>query len=168
MSEPVGVSNAGAGSEPAPVVRARPQRLTKVCWLLAGAIVVIFTVVAVLLRQPGESTDGSPFGLGDQIAMVVLGVLLAGAGLLLTRPRVEADAERVTVRNVFGRVTLPWTLVRGVRFNAHSPWAVLELLDDDLISVLAVQAADKQYAVDAVRGLRRLHTKAWAGQRPPE
>lgn len=137
------------------------------CWILAVAVVVIFTVVAVLLGRPGESTDGSrPFGLGDQIAMVVLGVLLAGAGLLLTRPRVEADAERVRVRNVFGQVTLDWTLVRGVRFNAHSPWAVLELLDDDLVSVLAVQAADKQYAVDAVRGLRRLHAQAWEGKRP--
>jgi hypothetical protein len=167
MSEEAG--SAGTAADPVPsVVRARPQRLTVMCWVLAVAVVVIFTVVAVLLGQPGESTDGTPFGLGDQIAMVVLGFLLAGGGLLLTRPRVEADAEQVTIRNVFGRTTLPWTLVRGVRFNPHSPWAVLELLDDDLLSVLAVQAADKQYAVDAVRGLRRLHAAAWAGQTPPE
>jgi hypothetical protein len=138
------------------------------CWILAVAVVVSFTIVAVLLGRPGQNTDGSPFGPGDQIAMVLLGFLLAGAGLLLTRPRVEADAEGVSVRNVIGRVTLPWSLVRAVRFNAHSPWASLELLDDDLVSVLAVQAADKQYAVDAVRGLRRLHAAAWEGKTPPE
>lgn len=150
------------------MIRARPQRLTRVCWGLAVALVVIFSVVAVLLGRPGQSTGEAAFGLGDQIGMVFLGLLLAGGALLLTRPRVEADAEQVVVRNVFGRVTLPWTLVRGVRFNRHSPWAVLELLDDDLISVLAVQAADKEYAVTAVRGLRKLHAEAWAGQEPPE
>lgn len=152
-------------------VRARPRRLTTMCWLVAVAIVVLFCVVAVALGRPTSSTgpDASgPFGLGDQLAMVFLGVLLAGGALSLTRPRVEADAATVRVRNVIGGVTLPWTLVRAVRFDAHSPWAALELLDDELISVLAVQAADKQYAVDAVRGLRRLHAAAWADRPRPE
>lgn len=154
----------------ADVVRARPRRLTIVCWACAVAVVGLFSVVAVLLGRPATSVDpevGPPFGLGDQIGMVVLGLFMAGGVLLLTRPRVVADAERVAVRNIIGGVTVPWTLVRGVRFDRHSPWAALELLDDELVSVLAVQAADKQSAVDAVRGLRRLHAAAWEGKELP-
>ncbi len=33
----------------------------------------------------------------------------------------------------------------------------LELYDDDLLPMVALQAADKQLAVDGVRALRRLH-----------
>ncbi|WP_035861933.1 PH domain-containing protein [Cryptosporangium arvum] len=157
-------------SPEADVVRSRPHRLTIVCWILAIAVIVIFSVVAVLLGRPTTTVDpevGPPFGLGDQIGMVFLGVLLAGGVLSLTRPRIVADAEQVTVRNVVGGVTVPWTLVRGVRFDRHSPWAALELLNDELVSVLAVQAADKHRAVDAVRGLRRLHAAAWEGKEPP-
>ena len=153
------------------VVRARPHRLTIVCWFCALAVVVIFGVVAVLLGRPTATEDpevGAPFGVGDQIAMVFLGLLMAGGVLLLTRPRVIADAEQVTVRNIVGGITVPWTLVRAVRFDRHSPWAALELLDDELVSVLAVQAADKRIAVDAVRGLRRLHAAAWEGKEQPE
>ncbi|MFG1926167.1 PH domain-containing protein [Cryptosporangium sp. NPDC048952] len=154
----------------ADVVRARPHRLTIVCWALAVAVVVIFSVVAVLLGRPTTTVDpevGPPFGLGDQIGMVFLGFLLAAGVLSLTRPRVVADAEQIKVRNVVGGVTVPWTLVRGVRFDRHSPWAAIELLDDELVSVLAVQAADKQRALDAVRGLRRLHAAAWEGKDLP-
>jgi hypothetical protein len=136
------------------VVRARPQRLRVVCWISAAAIVLFFAAVGTALR--GSTEGGGAFAAGDQWAMVGLGLLLAGGVLLLTRPRVEADAHSIRVRNVFGGYDLPWSLVRAVRFNDGSPWASLELLDDETIAVLAVQANDKQYAVDAVRGLRRL------------
>ncbi|TQS41645.1 PH domain-containing protein [Cryptosporangium phraense] len=153
------------------VVRSRPHRLTVVCWIVAVAIVVLFVVVAVLLGRPvhdaeAEADAGGPFGIGDQIGMVFLGVLLAAGALAFTRPRVVADAHEVRVRNVIGGITVPWTLVRAVRFDRHSPWAALELLDDELVSVLAVQAADKEIALDAVRGLRRLHAEAWGGSPP--
>ena len=66
-------------------------------WILAAvAVVAIFTAVASVLR----TTDtGVVFRLADQVAMVLLGVLLAAGILLLARPRVRADAEGVEVRN---------------------------------------------------------------------
>lgn len=136
------------------VVRARPQRLRLVCWISAVAIVAVFTAVATALR--GETEGGGAFGRGDQAAMVGLGLLMAAGVLAFTRPRVEADSERVRVRNVVGGYDLPWSAVRAVQFHDGSPWASLELADDDTVAVLAVQAADKEYAVTAVRGLRRL------------
>jgi Bacterial PH domain len=50
-----------------------------------------------------------------------------------------------------------------VRFDRGSPWASLELRDDDVVQVMAVQVMDKEYAVDAVRALRHLLAAAQTG-----
>jgi hypothetical protein len=73
----------------------------------------------------------------------------------------------VRVRNVFLRHELPWTAVRSVRFDRHSPWASLLLTNGDEISLLAVQAADKEHAVSAVDGLRALLAAAKAAEPAP-
>jgi Bacterial PH domain len=137
------------------VVRARPRKARVVCWVAAVAVVAVFALVATGLRGPTGEGRGV-FQAGDQIAMVGLGVLGALAILLFTRPRVEADSRGIRVRNVIGSYDLPWGVVRAVRFNRGAPWATLDLEDDDVVAVMAVQAADKKYAVEAVRGLRTL------------
>jgi len=126
-----------------------------VCWIAAVAVVLVFSAVATALR--GETEGGGMFGFADQVAMVGLGLLGAAAILAFTRPRVEADRDGIRVRNVVGSYTLPWDVVREVRFTRGAPWASLELVNDDLLPVMAVQAADKGYAVAAVRQLRVLH-----------
>jgi hypothetical protein len=60
------------------------------------------------------------------------------------------------VRNLMGGYDLPWDVVRSVQFSRGAPWASLELRDDNVISMMAVQAADKAYALGAVRALRSL------------
>jgi hypothetical protein len=148
------------------VVRARPRKARVVCWIAAGAVVVVCSLVATGLRGP--TGDGhAVFQAGDQYAMVGLGLVGALAILMFTRPRVEADARGVRIRNVVGSYDLPWEVVRAVRFNRGAPWATLDLQDDDSVAVMAVQAADKQYAVEAVQGLRTLlaeHRAANAAQ----
>ena len=61
------------------------------------------------------------------------------------------------------------TSIRAVRFDRKSPWASLLLENGDEISVLAVQAADREYAVRTVEGLRALHAakRAQDPVRPP-
>lgn len=145
------VNDAGSGGE---AVHARPRRLRRVCWLAACAVVALFTGVALLLGI--RTGDGPAFPVADQVAMVLLGVLIAAAVLAFTRPRLDADAEGVRIRNVVGGYRLPWSVVRAVRFDDGSPWASLELVDDDLVAVMAVQAADGDRAVAAVRRLRAL------------
>jgi hypothetical protein len=76
--------------------------------------------------------------------------------LLFTRPRVWADRQGIRVRNVLGSYELPWEVVRAVRFNASSPWATLDLADDDTVAVMAIQRSDKDSALTAIRGLRAL------------
>ncbi|WP_341720395.1 PH domain-containing protein [Micromonospora sp. FIMYZ51] len=138
------------------VVRLRPRRIRLVCWSSAVVVVVLFSVIATTLTGPTGNGYGT-FQRGDQFAMIGLGVLFALGALLFTRPRVEADARGIRVRNIIGSYELPWEVVRGVRFDRGAPWAALELYDDDLLPMVALQAADKQLAVDGVRALRRLH-----------
>ncbi|MDP9239589.1 MAG: PH domain-containing protein [Actinomycetota bacterium] len=143
-------------------VRARPQRLRRVCWVSAAAIIVAFCGLALTLRQRDD--HGVVFHTGDQVAMAGLGVLLALGVLAFTRPSVEADERHIRIRNVIGAYDLPWELVRSVRFDRGSPWVTLDLADDDQVAVMAVQAADKGYALTAVTGLREL----LAASRAPE
>jgi len=141
-----------SGPGPAPVL-VRPVRLVRVCRFAAALLVVVFTVVALSLRAGGGD---DVFGLADQVAMVLLGVLAAGAVLSLTRARVEADTTGIRFRNVLGERSLPWQVVRAVRLDEGSPWASLDLQDDDTVALLAVQANDKERAVRAVLALRDL------------
>ncbi|MGS2617047.1 PH domain-containing protein [Micromonospora sp. LZ34] len=138
------------------LIRLRPRRIRLVCWTSAALLLIVFSLVATSLSGPTGDGYGT-FQRGDQIAMVGLGVFGALGFLLFTRPRVEADARGVRVRNVIGSYDLPWEVVRGVRFDRGAPWASLELHDDDLVPMVALQAADKELAVEGVRALRRLH-----------
>ena len=137
----------------APVV-ARPRRLTKVCWLVAGLVVVVFGVLAVALGRGPEGD--AQFRTADQVAFFVLGLLVAGLALLFTRARIEATVDGIHVRNPFGTKDLPWQVVRAVRLDDGAPWAVLELQDDETVQLLAVQANDGDAAIDVVLELRSL------------
>ena len=139
----------------------RPQKARLVCGIAAAAVLVVFTLVATALTGPMGEGPGV-FQAGDQLAMIGLGVLAALGILALTRPRVRADAHGIHIRNVVGGYDLPWSVVRSVRFDRGSAWATLELRDDDVVAMMALQAADKAYAVDGVRALRALHAAATA------
>jgi PH (Pleckstrin Homology) domain-containing protein len=137
-------------------VTLRPRRARRVCFGLAAFIVILFVVLGLVLSGPTGPENMAFFQRSDRYAMFVLGLLIAAGILVFARPKIVADERHVVVRNLLGRVDVPWEIVRSVRFNRGSPWASLELEDDDLISLLALQAVDKQYAVDGVRALRGL------------
>lgn len=137
----------------APLV-VRPRRLTRVCWAVAVLVVAMFALLGRLLR--GGTPGDAQFQLADQLAMTVLGVVIAAGALALTRPRVVAGSDGVRVRNVLGFTELPWGVVAAVRFDDGASWASLDLQDDDNVALLAVQANDGARAVDAVLELRRL------------
>jgi hypothetical protein len=134
---------------------ARPRKLRTVCWLLAVAVFAVSVVAAVALHGVTDAGMGA-FQRGDQAAMVGLGLLMAAGILAFTRPRVRADARHVVIRNVIGGYDLPWEVVRAVRFERGSPWVTLDLRDDDVVAVMAIQATDKRYALARVRELRAL------------
>ncbi|MEU4443072.1 PH domain-containing protein [Actinosynnema sp. NPDC050801] len=141
----------------ADVVEFRPKRIRVVSWASAVFLVAVFTVVGLLL---GDTPTGVIFRTSDQVAMIFLGVLLACGMLLLARPRVRADAEGVEVRNVVTVHRFTWSQVLHVSFPDGASWARLELPDDEYVSIMAVQAVDRDHAVAAVRALRDLHRAA--------
>jgi hypothetical protein len=142
-----------ADNTPRPV-SAVPRRLRLVTALAATGLVVAMTVVAVLLKS--STTGVVAFHTADQVAMVGLGLAMGAGVLLVGRSRVDADTEGLRVRNVLMNHEVPWSAVRAVRFDEHSPWATLLLGNDDELAVSAVQAADGERALVAVRGLRAL------------
>lgn len=129
------------------------------CWISAAATLLLFTVAGIGL-EGSTGVGNATFQRGDRFAMIGLGVLIAAGILLFTRPRVEADERGVRVRNVFSSYDLPWEVIRAVRFDRGAPWADLELHDDELIPMMALQVVDKERAVAGVRALRALHTSA--------
>jgi hypothetical protein len=138
-------------------VSAVPRRLRILCAVAAAVVVAVMLVVALLLKTTADGVV--TFRTSDQVAVAGLGLLLGAGILALGRPRVDADAEGIRVRNVL-RHELPWSAVREVRFDKDSPWAALRLTNDDDLSVLAIQAVDGERAVLAIEGLRALHAAA--------
>jgi len=88
--------------------------------------------------------------------VVVLGIIVAGSLLVWTRARVRAGESGVSVRNGLGDRLIPWSQVLGVSFPPGKRWARLELPDDEYIPLVAIQSADKEAAVAAMRALREL------------
>lgn len=142
---------------------ARPYKARRVAVVAAVFLVVVFSVVAVLLRN---TPTGVYFRTSDQVAMVLLGLLLAGAALVFGRPRVRAGADGVEVRNLLGTRIVPWELVLRVSFPDGAPWARLDLPDDEYIAIMAIQAADGRRAVEAIRGLRAAYVQYTGGPQP--
>ena len=139
----------------------RPKKIRWVAIPLAIALALFFTVISFgLTGSAGFENKNASFQRGDQAAMIGLGILLGLGVLAFCRPRVTADGAGVHVRNVIGGYDLPWNVVRAVRFDRNSAWAHLELHDDEQVAIHALQAVDKDYAVDGVRTLRALHSAA--------
>lgn len=138
-------------------VISRPVKIRRYIVPAAAALLAALVVAGVLMRR---TNTGAVFMRSDQVAMILIGVLLAGGLLLLLRPRVRADEHRIEVRNVVSVKTFEWSDVLAVSFPDESPWARIELPANEYYPVLAIQAHDGQRAVDAMRELRALQRKA--------
>ncbi len=136
-----------------PPVHARPLKTTVVSVLTAAVVVGVSVVVGLLLKQ---SEAGTAFHTSDQVAIIVLGVLIAVGILGFARPRVDADAERIVVRNVVRTHELRWPVVEAITFPDGAAYATLQLRDDETVAELAIQAVDGERAARAVTGLRAL------------
>lgn len=139
------------------VFTARPHKLRLYASILAAVIVAAFVVIALFLK---DSNTGVHFATSDQVAMIVIGVVIAAAVLWPTWPRVRADGTGVEIRNLLGTRSFAWAEVRSLSFPDKAWWARLELPGDEYVSMLAIQALDGGRAVAAMRKLRRLHRES--------
>jgi hypothetical protein len=132
----------------------RPRKIAVFGAIAAAAVLATMIVLGILLQS-----DGIPLRLVDKIGFMSVGVAGAAAIMLVARPRIIADEKGMTVRNVLGDTTLPWPVVLKTAFPPGAHWAQAVLADDETYPLMAIQAMDRQRAVDALRRIRALHAE---------
>ncbi|WP_051799671.1 PH domain-containing protein [Catenuloplanes japonicus] len=149
---------------PAPVVlRAFRPRVMRVAAVVIAALICWAIVVSGLNLTGTVTANGGQTFESDSWALIALGPLLALPLLLPLRVRVQADASGVHVQNLVREFDVPWSAVRAVRYRHGAPWATLDLVTNEIVTVLAVQALDGPRALEAIRALRKLHLDSQAG-----
>jgi Bacterial PH domain len=134
-------------------VELRPHRTLFFVYAAAFVIAAVHSAVGFLLKI---RSSGVIFQTADQVAIAVLGLVIAGVVLLFARPRLRVGPAGMSVRNLLGDKLIGWPDVVGVSFPAGSRWARIDLPDDEYIPVMAIQAVDKDRAVDAMDTVRSL------------
>lgn len=125
-------------------------------YFVYGAALVIAAAhiaVGLLLKI---SPSGVIFKTSDQVGIALVGIVIACVVLMFARPRVRAGSAGIEVRNVLGPKLIPWSEVVGVSFPPGAQWARLDLEDFEYEPMMAIQAIDKQRAVDAMDALREV------------
>ncbi|MDH6124769.1 PH domain-containing protein [Kitasatospora sp. GP82] len=126
-----------------------PRRNRAVLLPLCAVIVVLFSTIAFALPDSWQ--------LNDRVAMVFSGLLFAGVGLMLARPRVRADAEGVTVVNFVRSRRLAWPEIVRVNLRQGDPWVNLDLADGTALAAVGIQpGGGREQAIRAARTLRDL------------
>lgn len=131
----------------------RPRLTPLFAYGAAFLIASVHIVAGLLLKQ---HSNGVVFQTADQVALALLGLVIAGAVLLLARSRLRVGPSGLSVRNLLGDRLIPWSEMVGVSFPVGSRWARVDLPDDEYIPVMAIQAVDKDRAVAAMDTVREL------------
>ncbi|MER6970675.1 PH domain-containing protein [Nocardioides sp. NPDC000445] len=148
-----------AGSEPAgpklPVKLPhtwRPLGARFMGWFLVAALAVMCTMVWVGFT-PEIKAQVTMF---ERLTFGAVGLGIVACVYALTRSRVVARADGLTVVNGFKRRDLEWAEVLAINFPRGAPWPNIDLASGHNISVLGIQASDGGASKKAVRTLRTL------------
>ena len=138
------------------LLQVRPRRITILASIAATLVIGSMVVIGLLLR---DTNEGVTFTVNDQIGLIGIGLVLGAVIMTAARPRLRADENGMSVRNVFGETFVPWPLVVRVAFPSGAHWAELQMPDDEVKAVMAIQAMDRGRAVTALERLRALHQR---------
>ena len=133
----------------------RPRRGRILPLVLGSVAVVVCTIVAIGMGAAGE------WQVGDQLALVGLGLGLAAFLGRYASIKAVPDGSGLTVRNLMLTRTVTWDEVIEVRFPDGAPWVTLELDDGDELAVMAIQRADGQLGRDEAMRLARIVDRHW-------
>ncbi|MFF0743818.1 PH domain-containing protein [Streptomyces sp. NPDC004111] len=133
---------------PALPVTFRPNR-TRVVLLTIGAL-MFATVSAVGLLLDMLSP-------GERLSFILTGALLFAVLVLLSRPKVVADEQGVTVVNLTSKRRLEWAEILKVNLRPGDAWVFLDLSDGTSLPALGIQPGiAKEQAIRDARALRAL------------
>ncbi|MFD3665050.1 PH domain-containing protein [Streptomyces sp. NPDC058659] len=133
---------------PALPVTFRPGRTRAVLLTVGTVMFVVITVVALMLERLGP---------GERVSFVFTAALLFGVLIMLSRPKVVADDEGVTVVNITRTRRLAWAEILKVNLRPGDPWVFLDLSDGTSLPALGIQPGiAKEAAIRDARALRAL------------
>ncbi|GGU51107.1 PH domain-containing protein [Streptomyces lavendofoliae] len=133
---------------PALPVTFRPTRTRAVLLTVGTAMFVTITAVALMLEK---------LGAGERASFILTAALFFGVLALLSRPKVVADDEGVTVVNLTRTRRLAWAEILRVNLREGDPWVFLDLSDGTSLPALGIQPGiGKQQAIRDARALRAL------------
>ncbi|WP_405707472.1 PH domain-containing protein [Streptomyces xanthophaeus] len=133
---------------PALPVTFRPTRTRAVLLGVGLVMFVTITTVAFLLENLAP---------GERISFVFTAALLTSVLVLLSRPKVVADENGVTVVNLTTTRRLEWAQILRVNLRPGDPWVFLDLSDGTSLPALGIQpGVARQQAVSDARALRAL------------
>lgn len=101
-------------------------------------------------------SSGVIFQTSDQVAMALLGIVIACGVLLFARPRLRIGSQGLSVRNLLGDKLIPWSEVVDVSFPSGARWARVDLPDYEYHPLMAIQSVDKNRAVASMDTVREL------------
>ncbi|MER8234047.1 PH domain-containing protein [Streptomyces sp. NPDC094049] len=135
-------------SAPVLPVTFRPGRTRAILLTMATVMFVVITAVALMLDRLGP---------GERVSFVFTAAMLAGVLVLLSRPKVVADTEGVTVVNITRTRRLAWAEILKVNLRPGDPWVFLDLSDGTSLPALGIQPGiAKESAIRDARALRAL------------
>ncbi|MFD7077119.1 PH domain-containing protein [Nocardioides sp. NPDC057577] len=148
-----------AGSDPTAAERPvklphtwRPLGARVMGWFLVAALAVMCTMVWVGFT-PEIKAQVTMF---ERLTFGAVGLGIVTCVYALTRSRVVARTDGLTVVNGFKRRDLEWAEVLAINFPRGAPWPNIDLASGHNISALGIQASDGGSSKKAVRTLRAL------------
>ncbi|MFI9204321.1 PH domain-containing protein [Streptomyces sp. NPDC053048] len=126
----------------------RPTRTRVVLLSIGVMLLVVLTVMSLLLQT---------FTTGDRITFICTGLLGLGVLSLLSRPKVVATEDGVTVTNLTTVRRLAWAQIVRVNLRVGDSWVHLDLADGTSLPAMGIQTGiAKQRAIADARALRAL------------
>ncbi|MFJ8077689.1 PH domain-containing protein [Streptomyces sp. NPDC096176] len=126
----------------------RPTRTRIVLLTVGAAMFTVVTAISLLLDRLSPP---------ERISFVFTALLFFGVLVLLSRPKVVADDDGVTVVNLTRTRRLAWAEILRVNLRSGDPWVFLDLSDGTSLPVLGIQPGiARARAIDDARSLRTL------------
>ncbi|MFB7591805.1 PH domain-containing protein [Streptomyces sp. NPDC056169] len=126
----------------------RPGRTRAVLLTVGTVMFVVITAVALMLERLGP---------GERASFVFTAALLFGVLILLSRPKLVADDEGVTVVNITRTRRLAWAEILKVNLRPGDAWVFLDLSDGTSLPALGIQPGiAREAAIRDARALRAL------------
>lgn len=124
--------------------------------------VVVFGIAAASLP-----TESGMWSQVDRALVFLFGVFLALGLWRWASVKAVPSPEGLTVRNLFVTRRLEWAEIVGVQYDRHVPWAQVDLVDTDTVSIMAIQRADGARAQREAARLAALIHHHGSSQEPP-